>query len=104
MAVTKLTQKALVNAVSDETGITKSDIKEILDIVVKCAANIISEAGENNDIEVKVATGLSIGAKYVPPREARNPKDQSVIHIDAKLKPYAKFNDGFKSKLILKSN
>ena len=96
---TKLSQKELIDIVSDRTGVTKKDIKEIMDTIVESAIELTSSATEDTNVEVKIANGLSVGSKYRSPRIGHNPKDQSKVEIEGKYKPYANFGAKFKAGL-----
>lgn len=92
----KVTQKVLIDRLAEETGATKRDLKEVLDLIISITCEILSETDENASTELKIANGLSIGTKYIAPHTGKSPFDQTEIQVKEHLRPYVKFGDRFK--------
>jgi nucleoid DNA-binding protein len=85
-----ITQKNLIDGIAEETGITKKDVKKVLDACGELLAATIK------DEDVRLFQGLTIGVTHRAPRVCRNPQTGEAIEVPARYVPKAKFGKYFK--------
>ena len=83
-----------VKAVAEKAEMTQKAVKEVLDVMQEVAYAEMKNGGE-----VKLFDSVTLLAKEVPERIARNPQTGSEIVVPQHLAPKAKFGTGIKNLL-----
>ena len=83
-----------VTAVADKAGLSKKDAAAAVDAVISTLTEQMA-AGES----VAFVGFGTFGAKDVPQRDARNPRDGSTITIPAHKSPYFKAGKSLKDSV-----
>ena len=88
-----MTKTELVKAIAVKTGFTQKDVKEVLEATQAVVFATIKED------EVKLMDGVTLSAKLVPQRTARNPQTGAEIVVPEHLAPKCKFGNAIKAVL-----
>lgn len=59
----------------------------------------MSEANSEDQLEVKIFEGLTVGTKYYPAKKAMNPKTGEKITTDEHIYPVAKYTQAYQNKI-----
>lgn len=94
-----LKRKELVEELASRTNFYKKNIDEILDALDDVIVENMSTATKKEPSEIHLSLGFVFGGRYAPKREARDPRDGSIIITKAKYIPYAKFSPHFRKKI-----
>lgn len=97
--VVQYNQEELIAIISDNTGIFKTEVKALLGIIEQTLVDLISDATEEQAVEVKVGKGLYLGAKFWKGRKAADPRTLEPIVTEDKLRPYMRIGEGFKDEV-----
>lgn len=81
----------LISAIAEKTGMTKKNVKEVLEATQEVVFSTIK------DEEVKLMDGVTISAKVVPERTARNPQTGEEIVVPEHMAPKCKFGTAIKN-------
>lgn len=92
-------RKELVEELAARTDFYKSNINSILDALDDVIIEHMSTATKTQPSELYLSLGFVIGGRYSPKREARDPRDGSIITTPAKYIPYARFKPSFRKKI-----
>lgn len=96
----RITKKEeLVDELADRTNFFKNNIREMVDALSDIIREQVLTAEIDNDSEMYLAPGITIGGKRVPDREVRNPRDGTYVMSPEKVIPYATFKQSFRNKL-----
>ena len=95
----ELGRNEIVDELAKRCGFYKKYVKKFLDELEKIIIENISCATIDEDAEIHLTKGLTIGAKRYPERESRDPRNQHIIITSEKSIPYAKFTYTFKQKI-----
>ena len=88
----------VVDELSKRTGYYKYQVREVLAHLEDIIFENMQEAEIGNPSETRLFFGFTIGAKRIPAKQVRSPKNQEWIDVDEHLNPYAKFTTTFKQK------
>ena len=91
----ELNKKDLARAIAGKCEYTIASVEEMLD----AQEELLAQATEDENMEIKIARGLIIGSKFSPERAAKDPRNQDDIIVPEKVSPYAKFSYTFKQKI-----
>ena len=94
-----LKRKQLVDILAERTGFYKHNIDTILDALDDVIVENMSTATKTEPSEIHLSLGFVFGGRYSPKREAKDPRDGSVIMTPAKYIPYARFKPSFRKKI-----
>nr|DAT63931.1 MAG TPA: Bacterial DNA-binding protein [Caudoviricetes sp.] len=94
-----LKKKEIADELALRTGFFKGSMKDVVDALDDIIVEKLGEATFDEDVEIQIAKGLTICARRVESREARDPRNQKVINIPEKVIPYAKFTYTFRQKI-----
>lgn len=94
-----LKKKEIADELALKTKFLKGSMKEVVDALDDIIVEKLGEASFDEDVEIQLAKGLTICARRVAAREARDPRNQNVINIPEKVIPYAKFTYTFRQKI-----
>lgn len=92
-------RKELVDELAARTGFYKHNLDTILDALDDVIVDNMSMATEDEPSEVRLSLGFTLGGRYSPSHEAKDPRDGSVIMTKAKYIPYARFSPAFRKKI-----
>jgi nucleoid DNA-binding protein len=92
-------QKEFIKLVAEESGYYQNAIKDIFDGVEAVLERLMSEANSEDQLEVKIFEGLTVGTKYYPAKKAMNPKTGKKITTDEHIYPVAKYTQGYQNKI-----
>lgn len=94
-----LKRKQLVDILSERTGFYKHNIDTMLDALDDVIVENMSTATKQDPSEIHLSLGFVFGGRFSPRREAKDPRDGSIIMTPAKYIPYAKFKPSFRKKI-----
>ena len=95
----ELNKKDLARAIAGKCEYTIASVEEMLDAQEEVLEELLAQATEDDNMEIKIARGLVIGSKFSPERAAKDPRNQDDIIVPEKVSPYAKFSYTFKQKI-----
>lgn len=94
-----LKRKQLVDILSERTGFYKHNIDTMLDALDDIIVENMSTATKTEPSEIHLSLGFVFGGRFSPKREAKDPRDGSIIMTPAKYIPYARFKPSFRKKI-----
>lgn len=94
-----LKKKELADELALRTGFFKGSMEDVVEALDKILVEKLSQATFDEDVKIKLAKGVTIGAHRVAAREARDPRNQEVIKVPEKVIPYADFTYTFRQKI-----
>ena len=94
-----LKRKQLVDILSERTGFYKHNIDTMLDALDDVIVENMSAATKTEPSEIHLSLGFVFGGRFSPKREAKDPRDGSIIMTPAKYIPYARFKPSFRKKI-----
>lgn len=94
-----LKRKQLVDILSERTGFYKQNIDTMLDALDDVIVENMSTATKTEPSEIHLSLGFVFGGRFSPKREAKDPRDGSIIMTPAKYIPYARFKPSFRKKI-----
>lgn len=92
-------RKELVDELSTRTGFYKHNIDTILNALDDVIVENMSTATKDEPSEIRLSLGFTLGGRFSPKHEARNPKTGETIMTPSKYIPYAKFSPAFRKKI-----
>ena len=92
-------KKEFIRLVAEESGYYQNAIKDIFDGVEAVLERLMSEANSEDQLEVKIFEGLTVGTKYYPAKKAMNPKTGEKITTDEHIYPVAKYTQAYQNKI-----
>ena len=95
----KIDQLTFVNKIREKTGFYKKDIVEVLRAFEEVIYESMQTATIDEPSEIRLFNGFVIGAKRIPTKQARDPRNQETITAPEHLNPYARFKPTFKRNL-----
>ena len=95
----KLQRQDVINGLAKKSGFYKKYMGKILDALEEFIIESLSEATLDEDIEIQLVKGLTIGAVKNPSGEGKDPRNQSDVIVPERILPYAKFTHTFKQKI-----
>lgn len=95
----KLQRKDVINGLAKRSGFYKKYMDDILDALEDFLIDSLSEATIDEEVEIQLVKGLTIGAVKNPSRDGKDPRNQKDIMIPERILPYAKFTQTFKQKI-----
>ena len=94
-----LKKQDIINELADRTGFYKYNIEEFLTALESLVTDVMQEASFDENAEMKLIPGVTIGARRVAPREVRNPHDNTTLMAPERVIPYAKFSQPFRYRI-----
>ena len=86
----RFTKENLIKDIAKQTNNNISDVKEIYNILEKDIFDILSSVDENQDVNIRLFEGISLGGTYITEKEKRNNLTGKSSFVKSKIKP--KFN------------
>ena len=77
----------------------KGPIEALLDVLDEVIVEYLGKAEIDDNVEIQIAKGLTIGARRVPEHAAKDPRNQNDVLVPERVLPYARFTDTFKQKI-----
>ena len=87
-----LKKKDIANELAKRCDFYKYSMEAVVDALEDIIVENMGEATFDENSEIQLAKGLTIGARRVPEREVRDPRNQKVI-------PFARFTYTFRQKI-----
>ena len=94
-----LKKQDIINELADRTGFYKYNIEEFLTALEALVTDVMQEASFDENAEMKLIPGVTIGARRVAPREVRIPCDNTTLMAPERVIPYAKFSQPFRYRI-----
>lgn len=95
----KLQRQEVIDELSKRAEFYKKPTAKFLDALEEMLTDILSEASLDEDVEIQLVKGLTIGASRNPSHPGKDPRNQNDIVVPEKVVPYAKFTYTFKQKI-----
>ena len=94
-----LKKKDIANELAKRCDFYKYSMEEVVDALEDIIVENMGEASFDEDAEIHLAKGLTIGARRFPEREVRDPRNQDKVTTPEKVIPFAKFTYTFRQKI-----
>lgn len=94
-----MTQKDVIDELKERTGFYKHNIKDVLDALEDILIDHMNAAIFDEPSEMRLFHGWRIGAKRMPERTCRDPRNQKDVVVSERLIPYCTFKQSFKDKI-----
>lgn len=94
-----MTQDDIVDELKERTGFYKKHIKTLLEALDDIIVENMNTATYDEPSEIRLFSGWRLGAKRVPDREWREPRNGGTTITPEKLIPYCKLKQSFRQRL-----
>ena len=94
-----LKKNDIANELAKRCDFYKYSMEAVVDALEDIIIENMGEATFDEDAEIQLAKGLTIGARRFPEREVRDPRNQDKITTPEKVIPFAKFTYTFRQKI-----
>ena len=94
-----LKKKDIANELAKRCNFYKYSMEEVVDALEDIIVENMGKASFDEDAEIHLAKGLTIGARRFPEREVRDPRNQDVVTTPEKVIPFARFTYTFRQKI-----
>lgn len=95
----KLQRKDVIDEIAKRTGFYKIHTEKFIDALEDMLIDILGQATFDEDVEIQLTKGFTVGAERCHERKAKDPRNQNDIVVPEKNVPYAKFTHTFKQKI-----
>lgn len=92
-------RKELVDELAARTKFYKHNIDTILDALDDVIVENMSMATKDEPSEIRLSLGFTLGGRYSPKHEVRDPRNGNMVMTPAKYIPYARFSPAFRKKI-----
>ena len=99
MILREMNQKDIIDELKNRTGFYKTNIKQLLDALEDIIIENMNTATYDEPSELILYHGLRLGAKRVPERPYKDPRNQEDIITPEKLIPYCKLKQSFRQRI-----
>ena len=99
MVSIKMDQKDVINELKIRTGFYKTNIKQLLDALEDIIVENMNMATYDEMSEIVLFKGWRLGAKRVPEREWREPREGGTTITPEKLIPHCKLKQSFRQRI-----
>ena len=94
-----LKKKDIANELAKRCDFYKYSMEAVVDALEDIIVENMGEATFDENSEIQLAKGLTIGARRVPEREVRDPRNQDKVMTPEKVIPFARFTYTFRQKI-----
>lgn len=94
-----INQDDVIDVLNAKTGFFKKDLRLVMEALEETLVEYMATATLDQPSEIRLFHGWKIGAKVLPEREAKDPRNGADIITPEKLSPYCKFETTLKAKL-----
>jgi nucleoid DNA-binding protein len=94
-----ITEKQLLEKIAGRTGENPATVRRILNGMEQEILACLASAAPEQEIKVKLMTGLSLESRYLPARETINPKTKEKTFSHPQVRCHAKVTAYFNQKL-----
>lgn len=99
MISTYMTQKDVIDELSERTGFYKRELKVVFEELDDIIVEAMNTATFDEPSEIRLFSGWRLGAKRLPERPYCDPRDRSEIITPEKLIPYCKFKQSYRNRI-----
>lgn len=99
MVLRKMTQEDVVDELKSRTGFYKTNIRQLLDALDDIIVENMNLATCDEPSEIILFPGWRLGAKRVPERSCRDPRNQDDIITPEKLIPNCQLKQSFRQRI-----
>lgn len=99
MVTREMSQKDVIDELKNRTGFYKNNIKQLLDALDDIIVENMNMATYDDPSEIVLFLGWRLGAKRIPERPYRDPRNQEDIITPEKLIPHCRFKQSFRRKI-----
>ena len=99
MVMREMTQKDVIDELKNRTGFYKINIKQLLDALDDIIVENMNMATYDEPSEIVLFSGWRLGAKRLPEREWREPREGGTTITPEKLIPYCKLKQSFRQRI-----
>jgi nucleoid DNA-binding protein len=89
----------LARELAQRTGFYIKNMEQVLDALDDVIVENMSTATKDEPSEIRLSLGFTLGGRYSPKREVRDPRNGNMVMTPAKYIPYAKFSPAFRKKI-----
>lgn len=95
----KLQRKEVINELATRSGFFKKHTETFIDALEDMLIDILSDATTDEEVEIQLTKGFTVGAVKNPSYQAKDPRNQKDVVVPERITPYAKFTYTFKQKI-----
>ena len=95
----KLQRKEVIDELAKKSGFYKKYVETFLDSLEEVILENLSKADFDEDVEIQLVKGFTVGAVKNPAYNAKDPRNQNDVTVPEKIMPYTKFTYTFKQKI-----
>lgn len=92
-----ITRGRLIKDLSAKSGFWQKDIKVLLESLDEVMNEYYSQVNDDDDVEVRLVSGVTVACKVVPERERVDPRDGQPIVVKATVKPFCRFSKNLRA-------
>ena len=94
-----ISQDQIIRQVRDKTGFSLKALKEAFDALEEVIVENMLTATPEQPSEIRLFPGWRVGAKILPEREAKDPRNGATIITPEKFSPYCSFEQYYRHKI-----
>ena len=94
-----INQDDVVDVLNKKTGFYKKDLRIVMNALEETLVEYMATATHEKPSEIRLFHGWKIGAKLLPERAVKDPRNGADVMTPEKLLPYCRFETTLKQKL-----
>lgn len=94
-----INQDQIIRQVRDKTGFSLKALKETFDAIDDVIVENMLTATQEHPSEIRLFPGWRVGAKILPEREVRDPRNGEKVITPEKFSPYCTFEQYYRQKI-----
>ena len=94
-----ISQDQIIRQVKEKTGFSLWSLKEALNALEEVIVENMLTATPEQPSEIRLFPGWRVGAKILPEREAKDPRNGETIITPEKFSPYCTFEQYYRKKI-----
>ena len=92
-------QDDVIHVLNQKTGFFKKDLRVVMDALEETLIEYMATATYDKPSEIRLFHGWKIGAKRLPERAVKDPRNGADVMTPEKLLPYCRFETTLRQKL-----
>ena len=94
-----INQEDIVHVLNQKTGFYKKDLRVVMNALEETIVEYMAIATYDKPSEIRLFHGWKLGAKLLPERAVKDPRNGADVMTPEKLLPYCRFETTLKQKL-----
>ncbi len=96
----EIKKEQLIRMIAYKSGINYDKVRNMYNVAENEIKNLLAKANENQDVYVKIFTGITLHSEFIPEKEQINNLTNKMIITKSKIKVKANITNKYREKLI----